>query len=78
MVSVGVEPTRLGLEDLTLSAVRPLKLGANHRTRTDTLRVLSALPLPIGLRWPGASEEIRTLTELFLRQSTLPVGLRKR
>jgi hypothetical protein len=46
-------------------------------TRTRNLPILNRAPLPLGLRWPGADEWIRTTAGRVLNALPLPVGLRR-
>lgn len=52
-------------------------IGAPDQIRTDTLWILSPLPLPVGLQEHGAFDWIRTSTLLILSQSSLPIGIQR-
>lgn len=50
---VGVEPTQRGFAVLRLdhSSQPVIYNGGNHGSRTHTVRILSPLPLPVGLHF---------------------------
>lgn len=67
---VGVEPTQRGFAVLRLdhSSQPVIYNGGNHGSRTHTVRILSPLPLPVGLHFHfGRRDRIRTGTTLLLR-----------
>lgn len=53
-------------------------IGTPGQIRTDTVRILSPLSLPVGLREHGTPPRIRTETEPLLRRLSLPVGIEER